>query len=107
MNSIEKPLLAVAILVAAFLFGWMMAIAQSTNVSGPFGLDMVFDTQSNEITYYIRHIVQPGETLWGIAKRYRPDEDPRRVVAEIQEASNVEGELIYPYQLILVPIREG
>jgi hypothetical protein len=34
-----------------------------------------------------RYVVQPGDTLWTIALRVAPDEDPREVVAALREAN--------------------
>lgn len=55
-------------------------------------------------TQYIAHTVQLGDTLWDISVKYRPNEDPRRVVAEIQ-ADNGVGVLIRPGDVIRV--RQG
>lgn len=50
---------------------------------------------------YIEHTVQPGETLWQIARHYRPDADPRQVVWEIKQASGCDS-VIYPGQVVKV-----
>lgn len=34
-----------------------------------------------------RYVVQPGDTLWTIALRVAPDDDPREVVAALREAN--------------------
>jgi len=31
------------------------------------------------------YVVQPGDTLWSIARRLAPDDDPRPIVAELRE----------------------
>jgi len=98
----EGSLLAVACVVAAILFVWMMMLA--VNINAGDGLTLGVGKQAIEYEL-VTHVVQPGETLWGIAQRYRPGEDPRRVVAEIQEASGIEGGLIMAYQLVLVPVK--
>lgn len=96
--------MAVACVVAAILSVWMMMLA--VNIDAGDGLTLGAGKQVIEYEL-ITHVVQPGETLWGIAQRYRPGEDPRRVVAEIQEASGIEGGLIRAYQLVLVPVVKG
>ncbi|NLC76458.1 MAG: LysM peptidoglycan-binding domain-containing protein [Clostridia bacterium] len=50
--------------------------------------------------------VEKGDTLWGIAQRYRrPRQDVRLLVSLIQEANGLKpSELIYPGQILLVPI---
>ena len=93
----EGPLLAVACVAAAFLF--LLGMCVAALVAG----EPACEFPESEYVLY-RHVVQPGETLWGIAKQYRPNEDPRKVVYEIQEASGVEGGLIMAYQLVLVPV---
>ena len=52
-------------------------------------------------TQYIAHTVQLGDTLWDISVKYRPNEDPRRVIWEIQ-ADNGVGALIRPGDIIRV-----
>lgn len=48
--------------------------------------------------------VQPGDTLWDIAKAYGPDDvDVRRIVYEICEFNDVTANSIYPGQTIAVP----
>lgn len=95
----EQSLVAAAFMVAVAVFLWVMLFIAALEINGPAGADETAEKQE-----LVRHVVQPGETLWGIAQRYRPGEDPRRVVAEIQEASGIEGGLIRAYQLVLVPI---
>ena len=34
----------------------------------------------------VRHVVEPGDTLWGIAREVAPDEDPRPVVDALEAA---------------------
>ncbi len=53
---------------------------------------------------YARYTVQGGDTLWSIAKTYRPDADPREIVWEIQQASDATA-LIRPGQVLLVPVK--
>jgi hypothetical protein len=93
----EGSLLAVACAAAAFLFLLGMCVALMAG-------EPAHEFPEPEYVLH-RHVVQPGETLWGIAKQYRPNEDPRKVVYEIQEASGVDGGLIRAYQLVLVPVR--
>jgi hypothetical protein len=93
----ESSLLAVACAAAAALFIWVM-----------FFVALAINEPAHEFPEpeYIlhQHIVQPGETLWGIAQTYRPNDDPRKVIYEIQQASGIEGALIREYQLVLVPM---
>ena len=57
---------------------------------------------ANNQDIYIEHTVEPGETLWQIARHYRPDADPRQVVWEIRQVNDI-GAVIYPGQVVRVP----
>ena len=48
-------------------------------------------------------IVRPGETLWSLAARIAPHQDPRLVVADIQSANDLSGAAVQPGQQLLVP----
>ncbi len=56
-----------------------------------------------EIVVPDTHQVQPGETLWQIAKEYYPDTDPRKVVWEIRELNGMASATIYPYEVLKLP----
>ncbi len=53
---------------------------------------------------YVEHTVQAGESLWGIARRYRPDSDPREAVWEIREENGVDP-LLFPGQVLRVRVK--
>ena len=46
-------------------------------------------------------VVQPGDTLWGIAESLAPGEDPRPLVAALDEIAG--GAAVTPGQLLVVP----
>ncbi|WP_245974001.1 LysM peptidoglycan-binding domain-containing protein [Thermomonospora umbrina] len=48
-------------------------------------------------------VVGRGETLWEIASRLRPRDDPRRVVGEIGELNGLRGSIVQPGQRLRVP----
>lgn len=49
-------------------------------------------------------VVQPGDTLWAIAKQYGPpNEDTRSVIYRIKQANRLDGSLIRPGEVLLVP----
>jgi hypothetical protein len=52
---------------------------------------------------YEEYIVQPGDTLWSIAKAHRGRRDIRDVVWELQEVNQITP-IIHPGQAIWVPI---
>jgi LysM repeat protein len=53
-------------------------------------------------------IVQPGDTLWGIAIAYGPaGADPRATVTQIRRANDIAGSLIHPGDTLRVPRGNG
>lgn len=53
----------------------------------------------------VEHLVVSGDTLWDIAAAYTTaGEDVRHVVADIREANGLEGSVIYPGQVLQVPV---
>lgn len=47
--------------------------------------------------------VQPGESLWSVAQRIAPDNDPREVIAQIRRLNDLEGSSLQVGQLLLLP----
>ena len=74
----------VVIVVLVGLVLWAV-FARSSDASGPEG----------------RHVVQPYDTLWSIAARHYAD--PREGVWEIRKRNGLEGTLIVPGQVLVVP----
>jgi nucleoid-associated protein YgaU len=51
------------------------------------------------------YVVETGDTLWGIASGIvGPDQDVRRVVADINRLSGIQGASIFPGQVLLLPV---
>jgi LysM domain len=48
-------------------------------------------------------VVQPGQTLWEIAVRLAPDQDPRGVVSTIEELNGMTTASVRAGQSLLVP----
>lgn len=48
--------------------------------------------------------VQPGESLWTIAARRVPNQDPRVTVSQIQDLNGLTGVRVLPGEQILVPV---
>lgn len=49
------------------------------------------------------YVVREGDTLWSIARRVAPGEDPRPMVDAITAANGVDARAIVPGQTLLVP----
>ena len=49
-------------------------------------------------------VVQPGETLWTVAKRVAPGHDPRGVIDRIAELNDLDnGDAVWAGQLLVLP----
>ncbi len=54
----------------------------------------------------VLHIVEPRETLWTIAEKYNPHKDPREVIWDMRAINEGLQTVIYPGQMITVPVWE-
>lgn len=52
-------------------------------------------------------VVQPGDTLWSIARLQMPDEDPRDVVGAIRDLNALETANIYPGQILTLQVKQA
>jgi LysM repeat protein len=53
----------------------------------------------------VEYLVVTGDTLWEIAALYTPaGEDVRHTVFDIQRANGLQGSLIFPGQVLTVPV---
>lgn len=50
------------------------------------------------------YVVRPGDTLWSIAERLRPGEDPRPLVDAIERANGVSAGGLVPGQSLRIPV---
>lgn len=50
-----------------------------------------------------RVTVRPGETLWAIAERVRPDDDPRATIERIRDMNALDSGVAQAGQVLLVP----
>lgn len=79
-------LLAVALAVAFFVATGLLA-ARAAPVGKPAAV----------------YVVQPGDTLWSIATRLAPDEDPRAWIARALKVNRLASPLIRPGQRLVLP----
>lgn len=82
----------VAVLFAAFSLG-----RSASQASPPTGLSSPAPAQ-NIVT------VQAGESLWTMAQRVAPDNDPREVVAQIRDLNGLASAQLVPGQQLLLPV---
>lgn len=80
----------VAVLFAAFSLGRSHSQASPTAVQTP-------RSAVEQIT------VQPGESLWAVARRIAPENDPREVVAQIRRLNDLTGSDLQAGQQLLLP----
>jgi len=52
-------------------------------------------------------VVENGDTLWSIAVRWRPADDPRLVIEEIIALNDLRGVMLKPGQRLLIPAAEA
>lgn len=50
-----------------------------------------------------RTTVAPGDSLWTMARRIAPDNDPREVIARIRRLNDLADSQLRPGQLLLLP----
>jgi hypothetical protein len=69
------------------------------------GLGSSLAASSAPAPHAARHtvIVAPGQTLWSLATRIAPHDDPRLVVAEIESLNHLGGASVQAGQQLLVP----
>jgi hypothetical protein len=48
--------------------------------------------------------VQPGETLWAVAQRIAPKNDPREVIAQIRRINHLHSSVLRTGQQLLLPV---
>lgn len=53
----------------------------------------------------VRYVIREGDTLWSIAQRLSPGEDPRAVVDALAAVNGVRAGELTPGQTLLMPFR--
>ena len=48
-------------------------------------------------------VVQPGESLWAVAKRVAPGHDPRAVIDQLADLNHLESSSLRAGQLLIIP----
>jgi LysM repeat protein len=63
----------------------------------------IASTDAAPTTPYASTTVQPGETLWAVAKRVAPGHDPRAVIDQITALNHLSGGSLQVGQQLLLP----
>lgn len=50
-------------------------------------------------------VVHPGDTLWSVAARHVPSQDPYGTIEEIRRLNDLQGHTIHPGQELILPER--
>jgi LysM repeat protein len=79
--------------VAICLVGALLGLGATTVVAG----------QQRASKPAWSHVVQRGETLWGLAKSASPGRDSRETVDRLVRANHLRGGAIFPGQRLVLP----
>lgn len=86
------------------LFACLLVLIISISKMNDAYADKLKNTYLNTLVYK-EHIIQQGDTLWGIVKEWHPGEDPREVVYIIREINEIEDpQKLEIGQAIWVPV---
>jgi nucleoid-associated protein YgaU len=83
----------VVLLLLAVVFGALVSLRAPADAAGERGDAPVAE----------RVTIQPGETLWQIARRAAPGVDPRATVARIKDMNGLGSSVVQAGQALLVP----
>jgi hypothetical protein len=88
--------------VSALLVG-ALSVALAATAQASHGGSTAPGTSAGPGRYVARVLVQPGQSLWVLARTYDPQADPRRVVAQIQRLNSMPGTQVSAGQVLWVP----
>ena len=80
----------VAVLFAAFSLGRANSQAAPTAGEAPVSVEQI--------------TVQPGESLWAVARRVAPQNDPREVIGQIRRLNRLQDSQLQAGQQLLLPV---
>ncbi len=64
---------------------------------------VVFARTSGDISDYTPVVVEPGDTLWGLAAKYYPNTDRRDAIDEIKEVNELHDSVLHIGDVLLLP----
>lgn len=91
-NVYRRRRLAALAIVAGLVLGVVSFMQQADATPTPEG----------QLTESVSVVVQPGDTLWGIASALAPEGDPRALVDQLSDLAG--GSQIQPGQQLVVPV---
>ncbi len=50
-------------------------------------------------------VVEEGDTLWAISRRFNSNEDMRKIVYRVKKINNLTNANIYPGQQLIIPVK--
>jgi len=96
MTKLTTPA-RVVVLLTAIVVLMILLLANAVGATGAEAFD--------DAAQSVAHRVTIGDTLWDVAAEHTaPGEDVRRVVFEIQRLNDLDGSLIFPGQVLQIPI---
>jgi len=91
-TRVRRRRLALSLVVAAIGASWAVPAVKALGV-GP------EPVRVSSVSYVVRE----GDTLWSIAERVAPGQDPRPVVDALTSANDVDPGTLVPGQALIVP----
>jgi hypothetical protein len=85
--------------LGVLVVGVLLGVAAMFGASGAVASEAAGDAQFGYV------VVQPGESLWGVASELDPSSDPRDLIAEIVRLNQLGGSEVQAGQPVAVPLR--
>lgn len=95
LTPIGRAVVVVTLVALAFALLSVAQLATRAGAADP------FDPGSSVATY--DWVVQPGDTLWEIARTVEPGSDPRDTVARLVELNDLPSSSVVAGQTLLIP----
>jgi nucleoid-associated protein YgaU len=90
------------------MVSYIVMFALITAASIAFAWSRIPDLSESQLGEYRQVVVQPGDTLWDLAREHSPEgADIRRIVYEIRTLNGLAGAEIHPGQHLLLPVAAG
>ena len=102
----QSKIQEVIITVSAFALLIMLAISAMAIASKFVPKSSPMITRSAERSIYAEIVVEPGDTLWSIARMHLPNEDPRDVVGGIRKLNELTSAEIFPGQVLTIETKQ-